>query len=615
MKHPNLLLITTVFTLSAILTNTGAAQRLLPGPEKNTRAAAPNGIGNKRVAVILFNWSDNAIRPVTQARVRQELFTNSNSTNAFFKAISFDQLSLKGDVYGWYTLPVTGATNEKYVPSLVPTLNRMASRNGFREANYDTILYTNPRRPGLWAGQAFGKKTIEMNGWNQVVAAHEILHLLGLDHANGLRCTHKGTRVAIGDDWSSVGYGDPFDIQGNNGYHHPNAYSKARMGWLKQQNFVTIPQRRNATLRYFIRPLESSSSGTQCVRVPVPAHRIPFQYGWGPDPLSVDLYYYIEYRQPSKFDDFQRSDPVVNGVSIRLCTDIDTNHMTMLVDTRPETTTFHDAPLTAGRTFTDPVTGVTIRTLRTNSSYAEITVTVRESDIASVGPHMLWTRKDGTASLWTLGANERYARHRYFGAYPGMNALGYHRINSKESRMLWSREDGLAKLWSLDVHDNVRGVKTYGPFPRWTARCYHKYASTPRLLWSRTDGLASLWTLNDRDEYVTRQYFGPYAGWTARSYQRATNTLGKMLWSSKTGMACIWTMNANNQIISKKYYGPYSNWTPTDHERLPNGSARLVWTHSTGAVNVWKLDSGDNFTGYESHGRFSNWSAHDYSAK
>jgi len=63
--------------------------------------------------------------------------------------------------------------------------------------------------------QNLGQPTeIEMDGMNRVAAAHEMFHVLGLDHANGLRCTQNGSPVAIADDFTSVSYGDPFDNQG-----------------------------------------------------------------------------------------------------------------------------------------------------------------------------------------------------------------------------------------------------------------------------------------------------------------------------------------------------------------------------------------------------------------
>src|SRR5262249_4437441 len=175
----------------------------------------------------------NPVQPITPADVRRQLFTDSDSTNAFVAEVSFGQLRMighqrvDGDVFGWFTLPLTGSPNDKKTPSRVPEINQMAQAVGFNVANYDVIFYINPFMNTGWAGQSFGGssgKEIEMDGMNRSAAAHEMFHILGIDHANGLRCTQNGTPVAISNNISIVGYGDPFDSQGSGDYKHPNIY-------------------------------------------------------------------------------------------------------------------------------------------------------------------------------------------------------------------------------------------------------------------------------------------------------------------------------------------------------------------------------------------------------
>jgi hypothetical protein len=388
-------------------------QRLMPGPEQNTLAASPNGLGAKRVAAVLFNFADNPVRPISAEDTRRQLFTDSDSTNAFVNEVSFGQLSMvghlrsDGDIFGWYTLPLTGSATDKHTPSRVAEINRMAQADGFNVANYDVIFYIHPFMNSGWAGQAYGGssgKEIEMDGMNRQAAAHELFHILGLDHANGIRCTQNGVPAAIADNFTIVGYGDPFDSQGANGYRHPNAYFKARMGWFMTYNFRTLARGSNQTHTLQIAPIERPSSGLLCVRIPIPSNRIRLQYPWGADPNTVELFYYLEYRQPSTYDPYSPGDPVVNGVSIRLGTDIDTNHMTMLVDTSPETADFNDAPLTVGETFRDAFSGVTIRTLATSSAGATVEITLSESG------NLLWYKHEGQGdgvSRWANGSGGR----------------------------------------------------------------------------------------------------------------------------------------------------------------------------------------------------------------
>ena len=73
-----------------------ARERLLPGSEQNPNAAAPDGLGAKKVAVILFNFSNDPVEPYTPGWVRQRLMTDPDSTNLYFREVSFGALELTG---------------------------------------------------------------------------------------------------------------------------------------------------------------------------------------------------------------------------------------------------------------------------------------------------------------------------------------------------------------------------------------------------------------------------------------------------------------------------------------------------------------------------------------
>lgn len=601
---------------------TARGQRLLPGPEQNTLANAPNGVGAKKVAVIMFRFSNSPAHPLTPTQIRQQLFLNSDSTNAYFESVSFNTMSLTGnlradgDVFGSYTLQVPGSQTTDLI-GLTGTLMAQAQKDGFVRASYDAILYCYPWILGR-RSVYFGSSSAELNGWNRIAAAHELMHILGVDHANGLRATVNGSPSAIGDEFTIAGYGDPFDLQGGGGgFRHPNAYFKARMGWLQVSNFMTLPMDRSATKTYSLRPINASSSELQCLRIPVPRGRIPLTFGWGAAATQVDLYYYLEFRRPSAFESTSSNSDVFKGVSIRLGTDIGTNHFTMLIDSSPSTSTFDDAPLTVGQIFEDPVAGVTIRTVSTDASVAQVEVTTTGSAVASQGPHMLWSRTDGTASLWRLRGNGSHHSHRYYGPYLGMTASSYQRSDASTAKMLWSRADGLAKIWTLDAKDNVVSVKTYGPYNNWTARSYQRLPDgTARLLWSRNDGKCSIWRLNANDDYAGVKQYGPYLNWTARSYQRLPDGTARLLWSRTDGKGNIWRLNSNDDYTGVTQFGPYLDWTATDYERLPDGTARLIWNRSSDRlVSVWTLNGGDGYVTHRYHGPYHDWSAESFSAR
>ncbi len=113
---------------------------------------------------------------------------------------------------------------------------------------------------------------------------------------------------------------------------------------------------------YTLAPLEWFSPGVQSLRI---------QRG------TSGQYLYLEFRQPhGSFDDFSTGDPAVNGVTVRLGPDYRARQPSYLVDTTSATSTFLDAPLAVGRTLSDPVSGLTFRTLSASASGASVEISV-----------------------------------------------------------------------------------------------------------------------------------------------------------------------------------------------------------------------------------------------
>lgn len=171
------------------------------------------------------------------------------------------------------------------------------------------------------------------------VVGHELGHNLGAHHASGLHCVEGGVRVSVGGDCSLDEYGDPFDIMGA-GERHTSNWNKARLGWLGSSNLATA----SASGTYVLAAQEALTADVQLLRIP----------------RGDGLFYYLELRQPfgSFFDNFSLADPAVRGVTVRLAPDYSGTAQSHLIDTRPSTDEFEDAPLTVGRTFADPKHGV-----------------------------------------------------------------------------------------------------------------------------------------------------------------------------------------------------------------------------------------------------------------
>jgi hypothetical protein len=348
------------------------------GSVETLAAAAAAPLTVKRVAVILFNLQTNPVQPYTAAFAKGVTFTNAGGVNAYFQEASFGAVGLTGkinadgDVFGWYTIACDSdpATSTPSCTSCdywnwAAFARSAAAVDGFAAANYNYVIYAFPQHGACpWWGLAGGGAWI--NGSYQLrVVGHELGHLFGLSHAASYSCTDaNGQAVAISQTCTINEYGDPFDIMGSAAYH-VNGFHKGLLGWLAPSNTQDV----TTDGVYTLAPLEYASSGVQVLRLP----RDLDASG------NATKYYYIEFRQPFGFDNFGASAPVVNGVSIRLAppyvVPAYTSLRPLLIDTTPASGGgFADAPLLAGRTFEDAITGIAVTTASVSASGAAVEV-------------------------------------------------------------------------------------------------------------------------------------------------------------------------------------------------------------------------------------------------
>jgi hypothetical protein len=314
----------------------------------------------KKVAVILATFSDLTTQPITVEQARTTTFTGATSTNAYFKEVSFGARSLvgkaraDGDVFGWYAISLS-STSCDYVAW--GNAARTAAQNaGVNLTGYDHIVHYFPRTSCGWGGvgQVPGRYTW-INGAGASTIAHELGHNFGLHHSSSLTCRDgSGTRVPISSSCTTGEYGDPFDVMGS-GYRHLNAYQKGRAGFLEATSTATA----TADGTFTVVPIEKPSAGVQSLRVAIP---------------GTTLYYYVELRQNFGFDTFSSTSNVTKGVLIHRAPAYGTLDRPKLIDTNPATSTFGDAALQVGATFTDAAAKISIKLLSIDAAGAKVQV-------------------------------------------------------------------------------------------------------------------------------------------------------------------------------------------------------------------------------------------------
>lgn len=339
------------------------------GPVTAAAPQAAPALGGRRLAVIAVNFASAPAEPWTPQQLRERVFTAADSTSAFFREESHDQLwltgragNLDGDVYGWYTLdtPTDGCPYAGWGSQA----RSAAAADGFSASDYQHVMYVFPPQPACgWAGLAYmpGSESW-INGEPSVrVMGHELGHNLGLHHAGGWQCTGTGGEpVTLSATCNLNEYDDPFDVMGAHGHRHSHGWHLQRLGVLRAGNVQTVSESGTYAMTSALEPTDEPTT----LRIA----RTRSESG------TVLDWYYLEIRERGGvFDDFALDHRAVNGVSIRVNDDPLWTTRSRLLDTRPGPGAgMSDAALAPGETFSDGQVSVT--TVSAGAGDATVTI-------------------------------------------------------------------------------------------------------------------------------------------------------------------------------------------------------------------------------------------------
>jgi hypothetical protein len=238
-----------------------------------------------------------------------------------------------------------------------------------------------------WAGLAYvGYGHAWSNGYNALwVYGHELGHNFGLWHAGSLRCTGQ----VIGGTCSVSEYGDPFDVMGNIEQMHFNAMQKSVLNWIPA---TSVKTHTTGTATYTLSPIENSGQSTYAVMIPAAANRT----------------YWIEYRQPIGVDSRMSVYPN-NGAQIRVgsplqfpCTNCGGDDTQILDMTQGTSSSFGDAALLVGQTYTDSLYGITVHVISATASALTLSVSAPGASPAPTVAGAVSRKTHGAAGVFDL---------------------------------------------------------------------------------------------------------------------------------------------------------------------------------------------------------------------
>jgi hypothetical protein len=352
-----------------------------------------NTTGDHKVAVILVNFQDLQTQPFTTAQAQDVAF---NQASNFYRENSYGQTSLSGDVFGWFTIPVSSTNCD--INAIGTYAQQAATKAGANLSAYQHYVYAFPH---TMACTFSGRSSIGGNpsqSWINTdsigieVLGHELGHALGLMHSRSLNCRPS----VIDGTCSAVEYGDAFDIMGSSMPVHFNAYQKERLGWL---NFGGSPPLQTVTASgtYWVDAYETSGSNAKGLKILKSA-----------DPATgAKTWYYIEKRTTAGFDSYLSPYNTQTGIVVHTGAEGDGQDI-YLLDMTPGTNSFFDSALTVGQSFTDSTAGVTITTVSADNTGAWVQVTVNAQPCThsnpnvSISPGQTQWLKSGTAFTYTI---------------------------------------------------------------------------------------------------------------------------------------------------------------------------------------------------------------------
>ena len=321
----------------------------------------PTTASERRAAIILFNFTNDTSQPWTTTTASDTAFGASASVAAYYREVSYENTTLGGNVFGWVTIPYdnTGCRYSDWGRAAL-------AATGLDPAQFDHVYYAFPRATSCgWAGlSTIGGSFAWINGAMTVrTVGHELAHMLGVHHASALNCTANGARVTYSSTCTRSEYGDPFSIMGLGTRHH-NHWHRAQIGWLPETITIT------SSGSYVITPAELTAQ-PRLLRV-----------GRGDG-----TYLYFEFRQPfGAYDNFSSTAAAVKGVTVRIAPDKAIRVQSLLLDMTPSSASFDDAALAVGRSFTDPLSHVTVTTTAVSSGSATIAVQFPGADAPTPSP-------------------------------------------------------------------------------------------------------------------------------------------------------------------------------------------------------------------------------------
>lgn len=256
-------------------------------PELSSSQCSAFSSGTRNVAVLMLRTPNSALpAAVTSTTLNSAFFGPGQSLKSYWSEVSYGRVTAAGSVFGPFTLDAN-YTCDQLEPILSAAIRAADASVDFTQYHHIVMILPNnsscsigtaslgcrslssPSKGNFSSGVSWLRADyLSRNDASVSMAAHELGHNLGLDHANtmtyptfALEDPAAATFDEYGDYFSAMGLS--FTFNGGTLIGHYGAPHKSRLGWFSAANVTSV----TASGTYTIAPLESSTTGPQALRI------------------------------------------------------------------------------------------------------------------------------------------------------------------------------------------------------------------------------------------------------------------------------------------------------------------------------------------------------------
>lgn len=332
-------------------------------------------IGAQRAVVLLVTFPGVAPPSAVTPQTIYDIFfaPSGRSLDGYWREVSYGKTWTSGEVFGWFTLDKVYDCSDHYnvrdaaIRAADPYVDfRNYTRvflifpaSSCSYAGLATVSCTSLSSPGDGAFSAsvawLVANYMGTRDTGVKLVAHEAGHNLGLSHAAS---RDFGTEALgpLGVQGTLSEYGDVFSAMGSWNFGHYAAPHKLKLGWYASGAQVADVETSGS---YSLQPAEINPAGLQALRV---------RRGTG-----NNAWLWLEYRRPLGAYDSTLPSQVFSGALIHY-QDALTGNKTHLLDFTPETSSWSDPALVAGKNWTDPYSDVSLRVESATSNGLTVSV-------------------------------------------------------------------------------------------------------------------------------------------------------------------------------------------------------------------------------------------------